>query len=374
MNITVVGGGNVGTLIAGEFTRKGHKVTIYTRDKSRWSNEITVFDKDIDEEYKYVPYLITENIEEAVSDAEVIFITLPPFASKNFVLQSQKYIKPKTWVGFYPGTGGIEFISSELIKKGCIIFGTQRICSVVRLKKYGEYVVTSGKRKELFLGTIPEDKSEMVSKVVSDLLDIKINPLPNYLNVTLTPSNPILHPTRLYSIFKDYKEGVGYKEIPLFYEDWTDEASYYLISCDNELHQILDKINVDSSYIIPLLDHYESYDSESLTRKIKSIKSFKGITSPCISVDDGFIPDLGNRYFTSDFPYGLVIIKAFALVCDVDTPNIDTIISWYQNLIKKEYINISENKLGKDSKELSLPQLFGINSISDIGEYYTKEK
>ena len=44
MNITVVGGGNVGTLIAGQLTLKGNKVTIYTRDVSKWSNEITILD------------------------------------------------------------------------------------------------------------------------------------------------------------------------------------------------------------------------------------------------------------------------------------------------------------------------------------------
>ena len=80
--------------------------------------------------------------------------------------------------------------------------------------------------------------------------------MPNYLSVSLTPSNPILHPTRLYSIFKDYQEGMVYKNIPLFYEDWTDEASTYLIKCDKELRQILNKIKVDTSHIVPLLKHY----------------------------------------------------------------------------------------------------------------------
>ena len=52
-----------------------------------------------------------------------------------------------------------------------------------------------------------------------------------------------------YSIFKNYKEGIYYSNLPLFYEDWTDETSKYLIACDNELHQVLDKINMDSSYL-----------------------------------------------------------------------------------------------------------------------------
>lgn len=372
MNITIVGGGNVGTLLAGEFTKKGNNVTIYTRDKSKWKNEITILDKDTEQEYTYTPYKITEDIKEAVEDANIIFITLPSFTSKNFIQSSKEYIKPETWIGFYPGTGGIEFISKELIEKGCTIFGTQRICSVVRLKKYGEYVVTCGKRKEMFLGAIPYSKTEEVTKKVSELLDIKITPLPNYLSVTLTPSNPILHPSRLYSIFKDYKEGVVYKDIPLFYEDWTDEASTYLINCDEELHQVLDKINIDSSYIMPLLKHYESTDYKSLTNKIHSIQSFKGIKTPCLEVPGGYIPNLSNRYFTADFPYGLVIIKSFAMICDVKTPNIDMIINWYQKTINKEYINLSNNTLGTDSKELSLPQLYGINTIEDIENYYNK--
>ena len=372
MNITIVGGGNVGTLLAGEFTKKGHIVTIYTRDTTLWSKEITVLDKDTDLEYKYTPHKITSDIKEAVENAEIIFITLPAFACKNFILQSEEYIKPNTWVGFYPGTGGIEFISKDLIEKGCIIFGTQRICSVARLKEYGKYVVTSGKRKELFLGAIPYDKTKEISKKVSELLDIKTNPLPNYLNVTLTSSNPLLHPTRLYSIFKDYQDGYVYERIPLFYEEWNDDASEILIKCDEELHQILNIINIDLSYIIPLLKHYESKDSKTLTNKIRSIKSFKGIKTPYIELENGYIPDLSNRYFTADFPYGLVIIKAFAMICDIKTPSIDLIINWYQSIINKEYINLEKNTLGVDSKELSLPQLYGINTIKDIEKYYNK--
>ena len=204
------------------------------------------------------------------------------------------------------------------------------------------------------------------------MFDIKTTPLPNYLSVTLTPSNPILHPSRLFTLFKDYQKGVIYKEIPLFYEDWDDETSKVLIACDEELHQVLDKIPMDTTNIIPLLNHYESSNYMELTNKIHSIKSFKGIKSPEIKIENGFIPDLDNRYFTADFPYGLVIIKAFAMICKVETKTIDTVISWYQSIVNKEYINIKENTLGRDSKELSLPQLYGINTIKDICEYYNK--
>lgn len=372
MNITILGAGNIGTLVAGELTKRGNKVTIYTRDKSRWKDEITVYDKDTELEYKYKPYKITEDIKEAVCDANIIFVILPAFAIKDVINKAEKYIKKDTLVGFYPGTGGVEFVSKDLIAKGCTIFGTQRVCSVVRLKKYGEYVVTAGKRKEMFLATIPHDKAQEVSKLFEELFEVKTYPLPNYLSVTLTPSNPILHPSRLYNIYKDYKKGKVYDKIPLFYEDWTDNSSKLLIACDEELHNILKKINLDTKDVKPLLEHYESTNYKEMTNKIHSIQSFKGITSPYVEVENGFIPDLDNRYFTADIPYGLVIIKAFALICNVITPSIDMVLEWYQNIMNKEYIDLNNGKLGKDSKDLNLPQLYDIETIEDIENYYSK--
>lgn len=374
MNITVVGGGNVGTLIAGLFTQKGHKVTIHTRDKSKWCDEITVFDKDTDTEFTYKPFKITDSIEEAVREAKIIFVVLPAFAISEFIKQAEKFIPDGTWIGYYPGTGGVEFVSGELLKKNCVIFGTQRICSVARLNEYGKSVVTAGKRKNMYISAIPLNHLEEVSKQFDELFDTKTELLPNYLNVTLTPSNPLLHTARLYDLFKDYTIGQVYDRMPLFYGEWTDESSKCLIECDNELHQILNKIPFDTSYIIPLLEHYESTDYKSLTNKITTIPSLATISTPSVKVENGVIPDLNSRYFTADFPYGLVIIKAFGMVCNVNTPCIDKIIDWYQKLIGKQYIDFENNKLGKDSNQLALPQLNSINTVEDIVKFYTLKK
>ena len=373
MNISVIGGGNVGTLIAGEFTKKNNKVTIYTRDVTKWCKEdIIVFERDLDIEYSYTPYKITSDIQEAVKDAQLIIITLPSFAIKDFIKNAKEYIKSGTIIGIYPGTGANEFEFSELLDKECVIFGTQRICSVVRLKEYGKYVVTSGKRKKMYIGVIPQKNGEMVRELFSRLFDIETTLLPNYLNVTLTPSNPILHPSRLYSLFKEYSDGVKYDRIPLFYEEWNDESSQILINCDKELHDVLDKISIDTSYIRPLLEHYESTNYIEMTNKIRSINSFKGIKTPCINEDGKFIPDLQSRYFTADIPYGLIVIKAFAMIYSVDTPTIDLIINWYQQIVNKKYINFENNTLGEDSINLNLPQIYGLNTEEKIIKFYSR--
>ncbi len=370
MKITIVGGGNIGTLIAGQFSNKGHQVTIYTRDITKWSNNIEIIDKDQETTINAHVYKITENIKVAVENAKLIIITLPSFAIKKFIDEITDYIKPETYIGFYPGLGGVEFASKKLLEKGTIIFGTQRVCSISRLKKYGHTVVTSGKRKEMFISSIPNNSGEEVRTMFENFFEIKTNLLPNYLSVTLTPSNPILHTVRLYTIFKEYKKGKIYNNLPLFYEEWDLESSKLLINCDNELHNILDKMpKLNTTGIKKILDYYESNDAISLMNKINSIEAFKGITTPSVKMKGGYIPNLESRYFTEDFPYGIVIIKAFALITNCDTPYIDNIIRWYQTITNKKYIDRYGN-LDSDTKDLLIPQNYGINSIEQIYEFY----
>ncbi len=370
MRITVIGAGNIGTLVAGELSHHNNEVTLFTRDKSKWSNTIEVFNADNNEKYVEKIHFITDNYKLAVENAEVIIIALPAFAIKNTINNITPFIKKNTIIGFYPGTGGIEFNCKDLLNKNCIIFGTQRVCSVARLNEYGKSVTTSGKRKEMYLSTIPSKYKNKISKMFGDLFKIKTMALPNYLNITLTPSNPILHTTRLYTLFKDYKKGNVYDEIPLFYQDWTLESSKMLMNCDDELHQILAEINkFDTSGVKRLLEHYESTDEITLTNKIKSIKSFQGLETPQIKINGGFIPNLESRYFTADFPYGLLIIKAFGLIVKQNTPNIDEVLYWYQDLIGKKYIDENGN-LDIDSEDISLPQNNDINTIEDIYNFY----
>lgn len=371
MTITIIGGGNIGTLMAAQLSQKGFNVIVYTRDITKWSDNITVYNKDNNTQYSAKINKITDDLKEAVSETNLILSTVPAYAMANVIKQIEKYIKPRTILGFIPGYGGMELLCNNIIEKGCIIFGTQRVCSIARLKEYGKYVVTSGKRKEMYISALPNKETEMVRDMFEKLFDIKTIGLPNYLNVTLTPTNPILHTTRMYTLFNDYYNGKTYKRIPLFYEEWDIESSNNLIECDFELHQILSNIDIDTNMIVPILKHYESWDAQSLTTKISGINSLKGILTPMIKQGGGYIPDFESRYFKSDFPYGLLIIKAFGLITKVETPYIDNILVWYQKMVNKEYLD-NTNNLGKDSKEISLPQNNGINSLSKIKKFYNK--
>jgi len=331
MKVTIIGGGNIGTLMAAEIASCGYNVCIYTSNPEIWNKEVSIYNSHDEVINTANITMITASLKDAVSFADYIFVTHPAHKLKALADEMLPYADKGLKIGIIPGSGGAEFAFEPLINKGCILFGLQRVHSIARIKEKGKSVYMLGKKDKLYLGSIPITKSEELCDDIKDFLGIPCDALPNYLSVTLTPSNPILHTSRLYSMFKEYKNGIVYDRNFLFYEEWTDDASTELIKCDSELQSLCDAIPLDLSNVISLPIYYESKAAEELTKKIKSIDAFKGLLSPMKESDGGWMPDFNSRYFTADFPYGLKIIKDIAKLYNIETPNINKLWDWYKN-------------------------------------------
>lgn len=357
-NISIIGAGNIGTQFAVHCAAKGFNVTIYTKNYEKISGKICIADENGEITKEGVISAATDNPEKAFENADIIFVTVPAFCFESVANEIEPYVKSGAYIGLIPGSGGGECAFKNFVTKGCILFGLQRVPSVARLVEYGRKVQAVGYRKNLYASSIPNKFTSDVCEILTNIFDIKCSPLPNYLNCTLIPSNPILHTTRLKTIFKDYKEGLVYDYIPLFYEEWENETSELLLKCDDEVQQICMKLkNFDLSYVKSLKEHYEAPNAQALTDKIKSIKAFKKIKTPSIELDNGkYIPDLNSRYFTSDFNFGLVILKQIALFLGINVPNMTNVLEWYSRIDQKH------NKF--DYKK------YGIVNIDNFIEFY----
>jgi opine dehydrogenase len=55
--------------------------------------------------------------------------------------------------------------------------------------------------------------------MISSLFSTPCRSVPNFLSLTLTPSNQIIHPGRVYGYFKDWDGKTGYdpKSLPKLY-------------------------------------------------------------------------------------------------------------------------------------------------------------
>lgn len=356
LKIAVIGGGNIGTQFACKFASEGYSVNLFCSRADEYDIELEIIDEN-NEILHGKLNLVSSDFGEAVKGCDLVFVTHPAFMLAKTAEMLLPYVEPGMCICMIPGTGGAEFALRKCLKAGAVLYGLQRVPTVARIEIPGKRVRCEGLRSSLFVGAIPKKNTADFADFLAAVWKIPCVPLPNYLSVTLTPSNPILHTTRLRTLFADYHEGVVYDKNTLFYGEWSNASSELMIACDAELQEIIKKIDkMDLSYVKSLRIHYESNTVEEMTRKLRSIKSLHNLASPMIKLENGWIPDFNSRYFTADFPYGLAIIKNMADITGVDAPNITDTLEWYHRMVG-------------DFMSLRLSD-YGINTLDDIYELY----
>lgn len=363
--ITVIGGGNMGSILSVKFSQK-HDVTLFLNAPyekvSEYHKDMVVFNEDNNTFTKGKINLITDNLEEAVKDAEWIYITYPSFLFSSFSKELIPLLHKGQHLVGIPGSGGFELYFREALDKGVTITGLQRVHSVARIITKGVEVRESGVRKGIRCASIPVSFNKEASEFLSNCYSLPVEQLDNYLNVTLSNSNPILHTSRLYTVFKDYEQVKEYDKLPLFYEEWSLESSELLEKMDNELFSMIAYLK-DNGMVVnqikTLLEHYESNNAVEMTKKLNSINSLKGLTMPLKVKDNGkLIPDFSNRYFSADMPYGLDILLAFSHLLNIPCPNMQMVSDWYHRVTN------TERTFHLDS--------FGLKDIKDIKKTYFK--
>lgn len=372
MNVTILGGGNIGMCLAGEISRvKGYDVTIFTSHADKFDKRIMIADDEKDIVYFSGNIVATSDLKFAILGADIILCTFPAFLRKKIIREIEEYIKPSACLGFFPGYGGAEFYCENIIKKGVTIFALQKVPYVARTKEVGKIAGLMSKKTKIFEAAIPHEKTKEIAQLLEDMLLIKCEILPNYMAATLLPGNPLLHTSGSSVYLKNYVNGYNYEKQIYYYQSWNDECSEVICKLSDELHEICEKIPLDLSAVKTIQEYYESPTPEKLTIKFHNIPSYRLLKLPMIKNEKGFVPDFSSRFFTEDIPFGLCIIKGIAIIANIETPNVDSILDWYYKMTKKEYFR-KDGTFGKDIYETAIPQLFGIKSMEDLVEFYMR--
>jgi hypothetical protein len=341
MNITVCGGGNEGHVIAGYLAaHKDNKVSLLTRQPQKWAQTLEIFDNEGREyigkldKLSNVPY-------EVIPMADIVIVCVPGFAIHDVLTGIAPYLNKKTWVGTVVASTGFFFEAFELLPKEQTLFGFQRVPFISRIIEYGHMAELKGYKKSLGIAVEQTEDKEIIRQVIEGLFGSPTILLDSYYDVALSNSNPLLHTARLYSLWKEWKLGISYEVRPQFYTDWSDSCSELLIKMDEEFQILLRGIGVKPDSIPTLLDYYECYDANSLTRKLSSIDAFKGMLAPMVKNNKGqFEPDISSRYFQEDIPYGMRFIIEMADKYNVDIPQIRKVYEWGTSIINN---NIAKN-------------------------------
>lgn len=333
MKITIVGGGNVGTQFAVHCAEKKHQVIVYTSKPELFGRHLCIVNDVGDVTNEGNIQFATNDPEVAFAESDFIVVTMPATMMKSIAQIIYEHSGINSVIGVVPGYGGSECAFRKCIERGNVFFGLERVPAVARLIKKGDTVKSTGYRKELHISAIPSAKTQSCCELIEGIFGIHCKAIPHFLNLTLTPSNPILHTSRLRILFGGWKPGMSYEAVPLFYEEWDDASSELLIACDEEVQKICRALpEFPLKDVKSLKEHYESQTVEAMTKKITNIQSLKGLATPTIEQNGRLIPDLHSRYFTADFSFGLTIIRQIAGFANVPIPNIDDTMRWYKSI------------------------------------------
>lgn len=328
--ICICGGGSLGHVIAGWLSAKSKaRVNILTGKPKLWGRAVSVATPR-DGVLRGKLGIVSDNPEVAVSGADIVLFCYPGFMIASELERISPYIRKDAYVGSVFSSTGFFFEAFRILPQSQPLWGFQRVPFISRVEEYGKSANLLGYKPyyHIAVENIPDEDKRNFAGLIEDWFERPVHLLKNYYEASLTNSNPLLHTSRLYTMFGGTNEGRVWPSMIKFYEEWTVEAAEMLIKMDNEFFQLLKVLPVTEGYLPTILEYYESTDAESLASKLSSIQGFKGITSPMIQTEEGWVPDFKSRYFTEDFPYGLRYIRNLAHEHNISCPNIDIVYNW----------------------------------------------
>lgn len=330
MKICICGTGALGHVIAGWLSARGKaEVSLLSSKPELWQDPLIIHRPDGEDLIAHICKVSSEP-SEVIPYADIILFCYPGFQNRSALLSIKEYIKADAFVGCVFASTGFFFEARQILKTDQPLWGFQRVPFIARVEEYGKSAHLLGYKDSLNVAVenVPDDSKQQFTQALSILFERPVNLLSNFYEASLTNSNPLLHPARLYDLFAEENEGRIFPEQILFYEDWSIRAAQLLINMDEEFFHILKALPVRPGFIPRILDYYESTDAESLAAKLRSIKAFKGLKAPMLQTPQGWVADYSSRYFTEDFPYGLAYVSKVAQEQQIKSPTIDKVLSW----------------------------------------------
>jgi hypothetical protein len=253
---------------------------------------------------------------------------------------------------------------------------------ITKAFNYGKECMIIGPKKNLYITSYPVEKVNDACALMTQLYGIPSIVVPNFLNLTLCPSNQIIHPGRVYSFFKswDGKTPFNKEDMPLLYEEIDEDSANEIQLLDDEIQAIKMALvkqfpQIDLSMVKPIKDRicqmYEGQisDTSSLQKVFSTNKGYKKITFPMIPTDktgDKVTLNLKARFFWEDMPFGCIILKNIGLLVGVPTPNIDKQIQFHQKFMPVKYLD-KANKLIKESlKDTGAPLRYKVDTVDEL--------
>lgn len=318
--VAILGAGNIGIYLCALYKSKGYSVTLLT-DKTMIQKTIRVFTDD--------GLLYDENIEipdsKTVDDFDMCIVTYPSHVLRRRL--SEYSINKNATLYYIIGEGNIKSLFEGYSNKIAVF---TRVPVISRLIDKNS-VNVSVKDQSLIYTTLNCKNDIEIQQHLNEIYHNKMIYCEDSHVVTLTPTNQVIHTTRIYNLFRD---SLLIDSDKYFYADWTDDDSKLLIEMSDEIHECAKLLKIEN-YVPEVLPHYDCNNYKDLTKKIRSIKSLSEIRLPIIKTkNDRYYLDVESRYVESDFDFGLRAIKALLDKYNLKSDTVSAVLKWFDEVVK----------------------------------------
>lgn len=386
MHILICGGGNAAHTLAGLLASQPDNHTqiflSIPEEADRWRRGLALSGgmrvRSRDGERVGNPRLVSANPQEAAAHVQLVLLALPAFAHESVLRQLAPYLEPGVWIGALPARGAFDLCALQALGETAersVIFGLQTLPWACRIEEFGQSVQVLGTKAQVDLAAFPPDQAGAISQALTNLLEVRVSPIANFLSLTLAGTGQIIHPGIMYGLFHNWA-GEPLGEAPLFYQGVDAFTAEVLQAMSDEVQAIRYALqekypNLDLSAVRPL-DQWlhlsygsDLLDTTSLQAAFNSNLSYQGLKAPVRKTAHGLEPDFHARYLAEDVPFALVALRGIAEIAGVPTPKIDQVLIWAQERLGQEYL-VAGRLQGKDITASRAPQRYGINTLEQI--------
>lgn len=359
MKVTICGAGNTGHLYTGLMSGyPGVDVSLFTRKAKKvrdgLGNDGIAVNHPDGSITRGRPSVVSDDPREAVHDADVVIITEPAHIRGTILKQIAAHLprsKP-VYVGAIPGFCGFDLNAADALsdQENVVIWGMKDVPYMAYAPVPGVSSVMGGPKSILYVGLHDrhsEHERTSCIAALQQLFPAEIKPLNTYRHITLTPGNPIMHPSILYGLIGPYSQwdGRGFqRQIP-----WWSEAgelgTYFMTRCDQEMVELraaygllgVDLSDVDGIHSEIVAAYGEQIaDPRTLLSTLRTNKAYASALIPMQRTADGWFVDTKSRAFLEDVPHGLSLLVGIGKALGVPTPMMSEIESWALGLMEQD--------------------------------------
>lgn len=344
MKIAVLGSGSGGFMCAADLSLRGHEVRFYSRTGERFKpviekGGIKLIGKEDELPGKFAKIsLLTTDIKEAISGADLILNPLPFFGVQTYAKLVAPYIEDgQTLVYLGKGGGAIEYFrifKEQGVDKEVYLGDTNTL--PYGASYMGENVVRLESRVwELITTAFPGKNTDKIVRMMKEAYPMySIRKAQSPLETVLVDYNAITHPPPM--LCNAGRIESGDKNFHLFGKDALTPAVVRLTQAVDRERMALSKALGIRAYTLEeeiLHVRWNPHGEDYV------LSLYEAIHTPFLEMCEGPFK-LETRHLLEDVPYGLVTFSSLGDMLGVPTPVIDAEITLAEALLGRGFRGI----------------------------------